>query len=155
MAAVAIAGVGMMMVCSSSLAVALLASGEEEKPDTTTTSGGSGADDTDDDDDTDDTDDTDDDNGSGGSAAAATQPTEIAPVWKLKGNKKISGGTFIKSVDEGSVGPCKDECFEDKDCKGFTYKHFGKKCTLYSGNIDFKTDYSLSRSSFKINRQYE
>jgi hypothetical protein len=85
----------------------------------------------------------------------AAQPTEIAPVWQKKSNKKISGGTFIKSVDEGSVGPCKDECFEDKDCKGFTYKHFGKKCGLYSGDIDFETDYSLTRSSFAIRRQYE
>ena len=146
MAAVAIAGVGMMMVCSSSLAVALMAGGEEEKPDVPDTTGA---------DDTDDTDDTDGSGGSGGSAAVAAQPTEIAPVWQRKSNKKISGGTFIKSVDEGSVGPCKDECFEDKDCKGFTYKHFGKKCDLYSGNINFKDDFSLTRSSLKIIRQFE
>ena len=48
MAAVAIAGVGMMMmVCSYSLAVALMAGGEEEKPDVPDTTGAddSGADD--------------------------------------------------------------------------------------------------------------
>jgi len=92
---------------------------------------------------------------SGGSAAVAAQPTEIAPVWKPWGKHKISGGTFIKSIDEGSLEPCKDECFEDKDCTGFNYKTFGKKCYLYSGDIDFMPDLFGSRSSFQIQRQYE
>ena len=92
---------------------------------------------------------------SGGSAAVAAQPTEIAPVWKPWGKHKISGGTFIKSIDEGSLEPCKDECFEDKDCTGFNYKQFGKKCYLYSGDINFIPDLSFSRSSFQIQRQYE
>jgi hypothetical protein len=92
---------------------------------------------------------------SGGSAAVAAQPTEIAPVWKPWGKHKISGGTFIKSIDEGSLEPCKDECFEDKDCTGFNYKEFGKKCYLYSGDINFIPDLSFSRSSFQIQRQYE
>ena len=92
---------------------------------------------------------------SGGSAAVAAQPTEIAPVWKPWGKHKISGGTFIKSIDEGSLEPCKDECFEDKDCTGFNYKTFGKKCYLYSGDINFIPDLSFSRSSFQIQRQYE
>jgi hypothetical protein len=86
---------------------------------------------------------------------AAAQPTEITPVWNKKGNKKISGGTFIKSIDEGSLVPCKNECFEDKDCTGFTYKHFGKKCYLHSGDINFINDTSLLRSSYRIHRQYE
>lgn len=93
--------------------------------------------------------------GSLAAAIAAAQPTEITPVWNKKSNKKITGGTFLKYVDEGSLGPCKTECFEDKDCTGFTYQHFGKKCSLYGGDIDFKSDLSLTKSSQKIIRQYE
>ena len=90
--------------------------------------------------------------GSGGSTSQ--EPQELEPGWMKISNKKITGGTIIRSIDEGSLMPCKEACFEDKDCKGFYYKHFGQKCYLYSGDIDFELDTTLSKSSYKIMRNY-
>jgi len=150
MAAVAIAGVGMMMMCISSSVAALVMGGEEKKdPDVPkppikkkSSPDDSGSDDED--------------------AAAATAtatddsgadtPIELDPTWKKLKNKKLSGGTFLKFIDENDIRKCKTECFEDKDCKGFSFKRSKKKCALRGG--DFTRRMKPGHNAFTISRNF-
>ena len=139
MAAVAIAGVGMMMVCSSSLAVALMAGGEEEKPDVPDTTGA---------DDTDDTDDTDGSGGSGGSGNGVVWETETSESAKYK---KLVAGTLLENTN-GNTKACKAKCIANENCTGFNIKKTGtSKCDLYSGD-DLGWTSSDRHKGYKFNR---
>jgi hypothetical protein len=130
----------MMMVLSSSSAVGafLMMGGEEED------SGGTGG-----------PNNQNDDQGEDEDGSTSQEPEELEPEWTLLLGKKITGGTLIKTVSKGNMTPCKEACFEDKDCKGFHYRQFfGDKCSLYSGDIDFEDDETNARSSYKIGRNY-
>ena len=145
MSAVAIAGVGMMMVCSSSLAVALMAGGEEEKPDVPDTTGAddSGADDTDD------TDDTDGSGGSGGSGNGVVWETETSESAKYK---KLVAGTLLENTN-GNTNACKTKCIANENCTGFNIdkRPTGNTCDLYSGD-DLGWTSSDSHKGYKFNR---
>ena len=126
MAAVAIAGIGMMMV--SSLAAVMLMGGEEETP-TTTTSDQSAAGPTGDEDD----DTGDDDSG-------ATTPTPAPAVdyhWTVNTFKKIERGEPFKTINNASVNNCRNKCENKNKCVGFSIGPLTgtKRCILYSGDV--------------------
>lgn len=136
MAAVAIAGIGMMMV--SSLSAVMLMGGEEETP-TTTTSDQSAAGPTGDE--YDDTGDEDDDlgGGGGGDNSGATTPTPAPAVeyhWEVKNFKTISGGEPFKTMNNASARKCRKKCEKKNKCVGFNIPRIGsKRCVLYSGDV--------------------
>jgi len=148
MAAVAIAGIGMMMV--SSLAAVMLMGGEEETP-TTTTSDQSAAGPTGDE--YDDTGDEDDDLGGGGGGgggadnSGATTPTPAPAVeyhWTVNTFKKIERGEPFKTINNASVNNCRNKCENKNKCVGFSIGPLTgtKRCILYSGDVSTTLDMS-------------
>jgi len=131
MAAVAIAGIGMMMVCSSSLATVMLMGGEEETPAPTTSAGPAA-----------------------GPAAGPTGDEEGGVgghEWIFKPLTKIAGGAILKSIDNSSTAECKQECIKNEACVGFKRKTTGTKtCVLYSGDVSTFGD--MSRHSYLLTR---
>jgi hypothetical protein len=133
MAAVAIAGIGMMMVCSSSLTAVMLMGGEEETPTTSAQSAAGPTGDEDDD--------------SAGDEEGGVGGHE----WRFAPLTKIGGGAVLKSIDNSTVDECKQECIKNEACVGFKRKRQGTKtCVLYSGDVSTFGD--VSRHSYLLTR---
>ena len=134
MAAIAVAGVGMMMVCSSSLTAVMLMGGDEETPDVPDTTAGaddSGADDS-----------GADDSGADDSGADESDTPAVEYQWTAHTFKKFEGGEHIKTIRNASTSKCKKRCQKKTNCVGFSIgPRIGtKRCILYSGNVTTKAD---------------
>ena len=152
MAAVAIAGIGMMMV-SSSLAAVMLMGGEEETPaTTTTTSAQSAADPTGDEDDDTEDDDTEDDDSGGGGGEEESDTSAVEYHWEVENFKTISGGEPFKTMNDTSAGKCRKKCEKKTKCVGFNIGPLigTKRCVLYSGDVS--TVNSLNDNTHLLSR---
>ena len=150
MAAVAIAGIG-MMVCSSSLAAVMLMGGEEETPTTTTTtSAQSAAGPTGDEDD--DTGDEDDDTGDDDSGATTPDPA-VEYHWEVENFKGITTGQPFKTINNASVNDCRNKCEKKNKCVGFNIGPIvgTKTCILYSG-MDVRTEHDMNKNTHLLSR---
>ena len=124
MAAIAVAGVGMMMVCSSSLTAVMLMGGDEETPDVPDTTAGA------------------DDSGADDSGADESDTPAVEYQWTAHTFKKFEGGEHIKTIRNASTSKCKKRCQKKTNCVGFSIgPRIGtKRCILYSGNVTTKAD---------------
>ena len=80
---------------------------------------------------------------------------ENYPDWTSVTGKKLTGGTTLALVDEDSVEKCKDACFVDKDCVGFSYRYYGvgkNKCQLRGGDPVLSNQ--TGHKTVKIKRNY-
>ena len=157
MAAVAIAGIG-MMVCSSSLAAVMLMGGEEETPTTTTTTsaqsaaGPTGDEDDDTGDEDDDTGDEDDDTGDDDSGATTPDPA-VEYHWEVENFKGITTGQPFKTINNASVNDCRNKCEKKNKCVGFNIGPIvgTKTCILYSG-MDVRTEHDMNKNTHLLSR---
>jgi hypothetical protein len=157
MAAVAIAGVGLMVVCSSSLATVMLMGGEEETPTTTTTTsaqsaaGPTGDEDDDTGDEDDDTGDEDDDTGDDDSGATTPDPA-VEYHWEVENFKGITTGQPFKTINNASVNDCRNKCEKKNKCVGFSIGPTvgTKRCILYSGDVS--TTFDIGKHTHLLSR---
>ena len=128
----------MMMVLSSSSALSafLMTGGEEEDSGGSGGSGGSASDGEDE----------------GGSGTDDSAGDGEGHEWRAEAFKKITGGQFLKNVDNASVDKCRDKCEKKNKCVGFTIGPLigTKRCNLYSGDVSTTTD--LGKNTHLLSR---
>jgi hypothetical protein len=143
----------MMMVLSSSSALSafLMTGGEEEDSGGSGGSGGSASDGEDEggsgtDDSAGDGED------EGGSGTDDSAGDGEGHEWRAEAFKKITGGQFLKNVDNASVDKCRDKCEKKNKCVGFTIGPLigTKRCNLYSGDVSTTTD--LGKNTHLLSR---
>jgi hypothetical protein len=159
MAAIAVAGVGLMVVCSSSLAAIMLMGGEKGSTGPTGPTGPTG--DEDDDSGAADTGDEDDDSGAadtGGSlfSSNSDQQSDTSAVeyhWEVKNFQEITTGQPFKSIENASVNDCRNKCEKKNKCVGFSIGPLvgTKRCILYSG-MDVSTSFDMNKNTHLLSR---